>query len=102
MRKTVGDRSKRQEFDQCVSRKHFLTKSDIRNTQVKVDDRIIKRHDDDATSVIMTPVVAELEQEPFNPILVFKPQGSKDPSHPTLQTQSFVLVIRTQFQMELY
>ena len=47
-------------------------------------------------------MVAELEQEPFNPILVFKLQGSKDPSHPTLQTQSFVLVIQTQFQMELY
>ena len=80
MRETVGDRTNRQEFDEYVSRKHFLTKSDIRNIRVKVDDRIIKRHEDDATSVTM--MVSELEQEPFNPILVFKPQGSKDPSYP--------------------
>ena len=53
MRESVGDRSKRPEFDQSVSRRHFLTKSDIRNVRVKVDDRIIKRHDDDATSVTM-------------------------------------------------
>lgn len=97
MRETVGDRSKRQEFDQCVSRKHFITKSDIRNIRVKVDDRIVKRHDDDATMM-----VAELEQEPFNPIVIFKPQGSMDDSHPALRTDSFVLVIQTQFQMEVY
>ena len=100
MRETVGDRSKRQEFDLCVSRKHFITKSDLRNIRVKVDDRIVKRHDDDATSVTM--MVAELQQEPFNPIVIFKPQSSKDDSHPALQTDSFVLVIQTQFQMELY
>ena len=81
MRETVGDRSKRKEFDQCVS-KHFITKSDIRNIRVKVDDRIVKRHDDDATSVTM--MVAELQQEPFNLIVIFKPQGSKDDSHPAL------------------
>jgi hypothetical protein len=67
---------------------------------VKVDDRIIKRHDDDATSVTM--MVAELQQELFNPVVIFKPQDSKDDSHPALQTDSFVLVIQTQFQMELY
>lgn len=100
MRETVGDRSKREEFDQSVSRKHFISKSDIRNIRVKVDDRIVKRHDDDATSVTM--MVAELQQEPYNPIVMFKPQGSKDDLHPALQADSFVLVIQTQFQMELY
>ena len=100
MRETVGDRLKRSEFDQCVSRKHFLSKGDIKNIRTKIDDRIVKRHDDDATSVTM--MVAELEQEPFNPIVIFKPQGSKNPSHPALQIDAFVLVIQTQFQMELY
>lgn len=100
MRETVGDRSKREDFDQSVSRKHFISKSDIRNIRVKVDDRIVKRHDDDATSVTM--MVAELQQEPYNPIVMFKPQGSKDDLHPALQADSFVLVIQTQFQMELY
>ena len=100
MRETVGDRSKRAEFDQCVSRKHFLSKSDIRNIKTKIDDRIVKRHHDDATSVTM--MVAELEQEPFNPIVIFKPQDSKKLSHPALQIDTFALVIQTQFRMELY
>lgn len=99
MRETVGDRSKRGDFDQSVSRRHFLTKSDIRNIRVKVDDRIIKRHEDDATSVSM--IVAELEQESFNPILIFKPQGKVDQTL-SLESDSFVLAIQTQFQMELY
>lgn len=47
-------------------------------------------------------MVAELQQEPFNPVVISKPQGSKDNSHPSLHTDSFVLVIQTQFQMELY
>ena len=76
MRETVGDRSKRQEFDQCVSRKQFITKSDIRNIRVKVDDRIVKRHDDDATSVSM--MVAELQQEPFNPTVIFRHPNVKE------------------------
>ena len=101
VRETVGDRTKRQEFDQCVYiQKHFLTKSDIRNMRVKVDDMVIKRHQDDSTSVTM--MVAELWQEPFDPILIFKPQGLKNPTLPTLAIESFVLVVQSQFQMELY
>lgn len=96
MRETVGDRAKRGDFDQSVSRKHFLTKSDIRNIR---DNRIIQRHEDDATSVSL--IVAELEQECFNPMLMFKPQGRADQTH-SLGPDSFVLVIQTQFQMELY
>ncbi len=53
IRETVGDRNKREDFDQSVSRKHFLTKQDIRNIKAKVDDRIVKRHEDDASSVSM-------------------------------------------------
>ena len=65
-----------------------------------MDDRLIKRHEDDATSV--TLMVAELQHEPFDPVLIFKPQGSLDDSHPMLHKDSFVLVIQTEFQMELY
>ena len=42
VRETVGDRNKREDFDQSVSRRHFLTKSDVRNIRVKVEDRVIK------------------------------------------------------------
>ena len=47
-------------------------------------------------------MVSELKEELFNPILVFKSQGSQDPGFPTLSAETFVLAIQTQFQMELY
>ena len=100
IREMVGNRQNRDNFDQCVSRKHFLTKRDINNVRVKVNDALIKRHENDATSVTM--MVAELKEEPFNPILIFKPQGIQDPAYPTLQMESFVLVLQTKFQMELF
>ena len=100
VRETVGDRDKRDSFDQAVSRRHFLTKNNINNIRVKVNDGMIKRHKDDSMSVTM--VVTELKEEPFNPILVFKPQGSQDPGFPTLSAETFILAIQTQFQMELY
>ena len=99
VRGTIGDRSKRNDFDQCVGRRHFLAKSDIRNIRVKVDDKVIKRHEDDAMSVSM--FVAELQQECYNPVLLFKPQGRIDEAH-SLESETFILVIQTQFQMELY
>ena len=65
VRETVGDRENRDCFNQAVSRRHFLTKSNINNIQVKVNDRMIKRHKDDSMSVTM--MVSELKEEPFNP-----------------------------------
>ena len=35
-RQGVGDRSKRPDFAQTVSRKHFLTKQDVYNVRAKV------------------------------------------------------------------
>ena len=100
VREDVGDRQNREAFDQCVSRRHFLSKSDINNIRVKVDDHVIKRHEDDATSVSL--IVSELWEESFNPILFFKPQGSKSPKYPSLPEESFILAIQTKFQLELY
>ena len=48
IRQDVGNRAKRDEFIQSVSRKHFLNKRDIRNIHVKVQDRVVIRHQDDA------------------------------------------------------
>lgn len=84
---------------QVVSRKHLITKRDIRNVEVKVRDRLIIRHKDDAKSVQL--VVAELQQEPYNPVLAFKVQGSKDLLYPNLLEDTFLLVIQTEFQKEL-
>ena len=57
-------------------------------------------HQDDATSVSL--VVTELQQESFNPILVYKPQGTLDSQYPSLPVESFILIIQTEFQMQLY
>ena len=51
IREGVGDRNKRSEFLQCVSRKHFITKQDVRNIRAKVNDPLIMRHKHDPTSV---------------------------------------------------
>ena len=48
IRQDVGNRTKRNEFLESVSRKHFLNKCDIRNIRIKVQDRLVIRHQDDA------------------------------------------------------
>lgn len=100
MRENVGHRVNRQDFDQTVSRKHFLSTQDIRNIKLSVQENQVKRHENDATSVDM--IVQELEMEPFNPVLVYKRQGMVMPEYPTLGSDSFVLAIQTEFQMKLY
>ena len=87
-------------FDQCASRKHFITKQDISNVRVNIKDNAIIRHKSDPMSVSL--LVSELQQEAFDPILLFKPQGEKSTTHTTLPTEGFVLVIQTQFQQELF
>ena len=46
--------------------------------------------------------MAELQQENFNPILMYKAQGELDLSFPSLSSDSFVLALQTEFQLELY
>lgn len=100
VREDVGNRQNRDEFDQCVARRHFLSRSDINNIRADVGDYTIKRHDNDAISVSL--LVSELQGELFDPILFFKPQGSKIPEHPNLPENSFILAIQTKFQLDLY
>ena len=47
-------------------------------------------------------MVEELKGEPFNPILMYKPQGTKEPQYPMLPKESFVLALQTKFQIDLY
>jgi len=100
IRQDVGNRRKRSEFIQSVSRKHFVNKHDIRNIRVKVQDRLVIRHQDDAQSVCLA--VSELQQEPYNPVMAFKCQGQLDPIHSTLPEDAFLLAIQTEFQRSMY
>ena len=92
----MGDRQNREIFVRCVSRRHFLTKSDINNVRVKVGDRVIKRHENDATSISL--IVSELREESFDPVLFFKPQGSKSPDNPSLSEDSLSLPYKPNFR----
>ena len=40
--------------------------------------------------------------EPFNPVLIYKPQGEVVAAYQTLSKEAFVLAIQTEFQMELF
>ena len=91
---------KRDLFMQVVSRKHLITKKDVRNLEVKIRDRTIIRHKDDATSVQLA--VAELQQESYNPVLAFKMQGCVSNKYPSLPEDTFLLIIQTRFQKGLY
>ena len=71
-----------------MSRKHFLSKQDIGNVKRSVLDRQIKRHENDAMSVAI--LVQELQNEPFNPILFYKSQGSESEKKPS-KILSFLL-----------
>ena len=73
-----SSKSQRQKtFDSNVKRKHFISKMDINNIQMKVKDFGIKWHEDDATYVSVK--IQELKEGPFDPILIYKPQGMKEP-----------------------
>ena len=100
IREGVGHHTKRQDFAQTVSRKHFITKQDVRNTRRSVSDRLIKRHDNDAMSDSI--LVREIQQKPFNPVLIHKPQGMILEEFPTLAKKSSVLAVQREFQMEIY
>ena len=47
-------------------------------------------------------LVSELHEESFDPVLFFKPQGSKSSEYPSLPEEAFILAIQTKFQLELY
>ncbi len=50
----------------------------------------------------MALYVAELQQETFNSILMYKAQGELETSFPSLSSDSFVLAFQTEFQLDLY
>ena len=47
-------------------------------------------------------MVYELQNEPYDPVLAYKPQDVKTPQYPSLPEDSFVLAIQTEWQKVLY
>ena len=58
------------------------------------------RHLEDAISV--DRIVTELKEEDPSPVLYYKPQGVTDPDYPSLQKDTFLLVIMASFQASLF
>ena len=100
IRSDVGHRSKRAEFQNESTRKHFMTRQDITNVRVKVKDLTVIRNREDAVSVDM--FVNELQKEPYNPILLYKRQHDSNPSYSSLPKESFVFAMQTEFQKDCY
>ena len=100
IRSDVGHRSRRAEFEHDATRKHFVSKQDIANMRMKVKDLTVIRHKEDAVSVNM--FVSELQEESYNPILLYKQQHETDPNYPILSKESFVFAIQTEFQKNCF
>lgn len=83
-----------------AKRQHLLTKQDVANLRRKVHDQTIMRHSDDATSVQM--IVNELQNEAYDPVLIYKPQHVKTPDCAFLPEDAFVLAFQTEWQKELF
>ena len=77
-----------------------MSKQDIRNIKEHVQERLIRRHSNDSTSVAL--LVAELQAEEYDPVLIYKHQGNQANSYPEFSTDTFVLAIQTKFQRDVY
>ena len=58
------------------------------------------RHANDATSVNM--IVKELRAEPYDAVLLFKPQHSSSAEFAAVPSNVFILAIQTQWQKEVF
>ena len=100
VRSDIGHRLNRQNFDATVKQRHLISKQDIANIKRKVVDSSIMRHADDATSVNL--LVNELRGEPYDPVLLYKPQHTTSPEFVAIPRDVFILAIQTQWQKEVY
>ena len=100
IRSQIGGRATRHQYEERVSRKHFVTRQDLRNITRAVRSYSHHRHCEDAISV--DRIVAELSQENPASVIAYKCQGSPHPEYPTLQDDTFLLVIMTSYQSQLF
>ena len=91
----IGHRSKQKEFNERSTCKHLLKRRDVLDIKCRIQDQSVIRNNDDATSVQL--VVTALQQEDY-----YKPQHSEDKQFPHLAKDSFVLILQTEFQKQLY
>jgi len=96
----MGHRTMWKQFHELLSRKHMASKRDILNIKHNILDQSVIQHSDDATSVQLA--VTALQQEDYDPILYFKPQHIDGMDYPQLSQDTFVLILQTEFQKQMY
>ena len=83
-----------------INREHLVTKQDIHNIKNHYNITGVMRHSNDLTSVCAW--VEELKSLPYNPILLFKPQGEPQPEYmDNIGNNDFILAIQTEFQRDM-
>ena len=100
IREDIGARHRQQKFEDVVTRKHFITRQDCRNASRKTRDFTNHRHTNDALSV--DRIVQELQSEDPSPIVAYKPQGVLKAEYPLLHESSFLLILMTPFQADVF
>ena len=100
IRGEVGTREARKQFREEVTRKHLITRQDCRNITRRVRDFSSHRHAEDAIST--DRIVHELQMENPTPVLLYKQQFQASPDHPTLTEDTFLIVVMTRFQVEMF
>ena len=88
VRANIGHRARRMEFRVRSKVENFITKQVIANVSVNVKDLTVIRNQQDAKSVDL--FVWELQQEPYDKILLYKCQHEIDPAYPSLPWEPFL------------
>uniref|UniRef100_A0A1X7UY78 OTU domain-containing protein n=1 Tax=Amphimedon queenslandica TaxID=400682 RepID=A0A1X7UY78_AMPQE len=68
-----------------------VTQKDVNNVKANVSDLLVMRHKSDPISA-----------ESFDPILVYKPQGTVKSLYPSLTEDAFFVVFQSKFQLQQY
>ena len=100
IRAELGGRTGRDQYQDFVTRRHFVTHQDLRNITRKIRDFAHHHHFEDATSV--DRIANELLREVPSPVLFYKSQNSRNAEYPCLQEESFLFILMTEFQVQLF
>ena len=85
-------------IDGEIKHDHFVSLKDIHNIQTQYNIEGIQRHANDHSSVKIW--VEEMKSQPYNPILLYKPQGELE-NGSNLGLEDFLLCIQTEFQRDV-
>ena len=81
-----------------LQREHLTTRQDIRNISTQYNIEGVQKHANDHTSTAAW--VEEMKEMEFNPVVIFKQQGTTIEEEGVRQ-EDFLLAVQTKFQLEM-